>query len=245
VAWSCWCIERLGHTSAPRDRRRCSPSARVAANRSPLGASANNFLPESTTELGPAAGGLASEDTAPDGPGLGGHEHAGHRGPVLPLLQRFGFLRRQVGLLNSSGRRAWGDVSPGRIADDTIYHAPGVVAIAAMRPNHIYIATRATTVSWAFAIPPAPCRADLRQPMLSAGRRMATAIWDSTARHRVESVPHRLSDGRPRRRAVDANELRREAAGQSHVPDFYNNRVLMFSARRSARTSPAPRRHRR
>lgn len=194
-------------------------------------AGATNFLPESTVELGPSSRWF----------GLTNKPHLTRQGwqvekPVgtgvtfYRLLERTNFYGRPVGVLKLFGQTRWGDISPGRVADDTIFHAPGVLVDRTDPTNRVYIADSGNNRILGFRSPKST-RAELifGQPDAASG---APNGDGNLGFYGATSASNLCLTAYPMGPNVAEQWMRMsfdvDATGSLYVPDFYNNRVLMY-----------------
>lgn len=200
-------------------------------------ASATNFLPESTGALGTNACWFGLTNTPHlTARGWEVTNSPGTDAQFYRLLERFDFYGRPIGMLRLFGQARWGDVSPGRVDDDTIYHAPGVVVDCSDSTNRVYVADSGNNRILGFRSP-SDAHAELffGQPDACSG----APNGDGNLGYYGPTTSSNLClTAYPAGPNVAEQWMRVnfdvDAGGNLYVPDFYNNRVLLYRAPFSA-----------
>jgi DNA-binding beta-propeller fold protein YncE len=142
------------------------------------------------------------------------------------------FYGKKVKVLKLFGQQRWGECSPGRVTGAKIFHAAGVVVDRSSTPNHIYVADTGNNRILGFRSYKSP-KADLicGQPLESSGAPNGdcnTGVYAQPSRASMclMNVPPNPNTGEQWMRLnIDV-----DAEGNLYVPDFYNNRVLIYLA---------------
>jgi hypothetical protein len=143
------------------------------------------------------------------------------------------FYGKQVNTLKLFGQRRWGDCSPGRVTGGKIFHAAGVVVDRSSTPNHIYVADTGNSRILGFRSYDSRNNADLIMGQLdefsgAPNGDCNTGVFAEPTRAsmcllHVPPNPNLAEQWMRLNMDVDAE-------GNLYVPDFHNNRVLIFNA---------------
>ena len=149
------------------------------------------------------------------------------------------FYGKDIRVLKLFGQQRWGDTSPGGVIGSKIYHGAGVLLDHSLAPNPIYVADTGNNRILGFRSY-ASTTADrvFGQPDAFSG----AANGDSNFGFYGPTGPDKLCLlAYPVGTNVAEQWMRLncdvDSAGNLYVPDFYNNRVVMYRAPFSADTS--------
>lgn len=152
------------------------------------------------------------------------------------LAQQFDFYGKPIHFLKLLGQTRWGDTSPGRVTGSKIFHSAGVLVDRSSVPNRIYVADTGNNRILGFRSD-ASTNADLvfGQPDAFSGAANGDGnlgFHGSTTRTNLCLLNY------PENPNVAEQWMRMsfdvDAEGNLYLPDFYNNRVLIYNAPFSA-----------
>lgn len=153
-----------------------------------------------------------------------------------PPSRAVDFYGTNVTVLKLFGQQRWGECSPGAVDGRKIYHAAGVIVDRSVTPNAVYVADTGNNRILGFRRADSP-KADLvfGQPDAWSGAPNGDCNFGSHARPTRTSlclmnVPENTNLAEQWMRL----HIDLDGAGNLYVPDYFNNRVLVYYAPFSA-----------
>jgi len=151
-------------------------------------------------------------------------------GKFYRLSERFNFYGKTLRFLKLFGQTRWGDTSPGRVTGAKIFHSAGLAVDRSSTPNHLYVVDSGNNRVLGFRSD-ASTNADLvfGQPDWFSG---AANGDGNLGFHGPTTRTNLCLLNYPENPNVAEQWMRLnidvDAAGNLYVPDFYNNRVLVY-----------------
>lgn len=150
---------------------------------------------------------------------------------TAPLLaQTTNFYGKQVSFLKLFGQQKWGDISPGRVVPSELFHAAGVVVDRSATPNIIYVADTGNSRILGFRSF-ANTNADLifGQPDGYSGAPNGDGISGSLGpTTRTNLCLLNVPENTNMAEQWGGLNLDVDALGNLYVPDYGNNRILVY-----------------